>query len=160
MRHITVKVDAVLHARSGDIYATIADYRHGHPNILPKKHLYDLHVEEGGYGAGTIIRFKSRILGMERSFYQRVSEPEPGKILVEQDIDSGKPDGSTFTVKPTIQEGQTHVEISTLITISPGFQGLIERLIIPMALAPIYRQELQLLEVVAQKKATMVVQHP
>ena len=56
MAQITLKAAAVLNARPEDIYATIADYQHGHPDILPKDRLYDLQVEQGGYGAGTIIR--------------------------------------------------------------------------------------------------------
>ena len=61
MGQITVKAAAVLNARPEDVYATIADYQHGHPNILPIESLYDLQVEQGGYGAGTIIRFKVNI---------------------------------------------------------------------------------------------------
>lgn len=51
----TTKAAAILDARPEDVYATSADYQHGHPNILPKESLYDLQVERGGYGAGTII---------------------------------------------------------------------------------------------------------
>ena len=100
MGQIKAKVAAVLEARPEDVYATIADYRQGHPNILPKESLYDLQVEQGGYGAGTIIRFKARVLGVEQSFYHRVSEPEPGRVLVEQDIDSVQNLATTFTVIP------------------------------------------------------------
>ena len=97
MGQIKVKAEEVLDARPEDVYATIADYRKGHPSILPKESLYDLQVEEGGYGAGTIIRFKSRILGVEQSFHHRVSEPEPGRVLVEQDIDTKQNLATTFT---------------------------------------------------------------
>ena len=79
MGQIKVRASAVLDAHPEDVYATIADYQHGHPNILPKESLYDLQVEHGGYGVGTIIRFKMKALGVEQSFYQRVSEPEPGR---------------------------------------------------------------------------------
>ncbi|GAC1465481.1 MAG: hypothetical protein PVSMB2_32120 [Ktedonobacteraceae bacterium] len=57
MRQIHVKEVAVLDARPEDVYATIADYRNGHPHIIPKESLYDLQVEQGGYGA-----FNSRFL--------------------------------------------------------------------------------------------------
>ena len=97
MGQIKVKAAEVLDARPEDIYATIVDYRKEHPKILPKENLYDLQVEEGGYGAGTIIRFKSRIMGVEQSFYQRVSEPEPGRAIVEQDIDTKQNLATTFT---------------------------------------------------------------
>ena len=97
MGQIRVKATEVLDARPEDVYSTIADYRKAHPRILPKENLYDLQVEEGGYGAGTIIRFKSRILGVEQSFHHRVSEPEPGRVLVEQDIDAVQNVTTTFT---------------------------------------------------------------
>ncbi len=156
MGQIKVKAEAVLDARPEDVYATIADYRKGHASILPKKNLYDLHVEEGGYGAGTIIRFKSRILGVEQAFYQRVSEPEPGRVIVEQDIEPGQNFATTFRVDP-VEEGQkSHVEISTTVNASQGLSGLVERMVISMFNPRIYREEMKLLEAVAQKRECSV----
>ena len=154
MGQIKVKAEAVLDARPEDVYATIADYRKGHPSILPKENLYDLLVEEGGYGAGTIIRFKSRILGVEQSFRHRVSEPEPGRVLVEQDIDTVQNLATTFTVIP-VEEGQkSQVEISTTMNASPGIRGFVERVVLSIFNPRIYRKELKLLEAVAQKRHT------
>ena len=154
MGQIKVKATAVLDARPEDVYATIADYRHGHPDILPKESLYDLQVEQGGHGAGTIIRFKLKALGVEQSFYQRISEPEPGRVLVEQDIDSAQNVMTTFTVDPEEHEQKSHVEIATTMNASPGFKGLVERIIVPIINPQIYRKELKLLEAVAQKRRT------
>lgn len=153
MNQITVKVAATLDAPAAAVYATIADYRHGHPNILPKQNLYGLRVEEGGYGAGTVIRFKSRVLGVERAFYQRVSEPVPGIVLVEQDIEEPKQEATTFTVNPVEQGRKADVAISTTMTLSSGLNGMIERMVIPWVLRSIYRQELALLESVARQRA-------
>ena len=158
MGQIKVKADAVLDARPGDVYATIADYRKGHPSILPKESLYDLQVEEGGYGAGTIIRFKARVLGVEQSFHQRVSEPEPGKVLVEQDIDSVQNVTTTFTVIAVEQGQKSHVEISTTMNASPGIRGFVERVVVSIFNPRIYRKELKLLEAVAQKRETPVAE--
>src|SRR5260370_36798659 len=72
MGQISVKAEAVLEAPSEKVYATIADYRQGHPNMLPKE-LYDLQVEQGGYGAGTIHRFKIRVQGRESPYSHRVN---------------------------------------------------------------------------------------
>lgn len=149
---ITVKAEAVLAARPQDVYATIADYHHGHPAIIPQGTFSDLRVEQGGFGAGTIIRFKMRIFGAEQSYYQRVSEPEPGRRLVEQDIDSVQHVATTFTVLPRQDGQQSHVEIATTMDTSAGLRGWIERLMIPLAIPRIYRQELALLEVTAQKR--------
>jgi len=154
MGQIKAKAAAVLNARPEDVYATIADYRHGHPNILPKENLYDLQVEQGGYGAGTLIRFKMKALGVEQAFYQRVSEPERGRVLVEQDIDSAQNVITTFTVIPVEQEQKSHVEIATTMNTSPGFKGFLERIIVPIFNRQVYRKELKLLEAVAQQRRT------
>lgn len=156
MGQIKAHLAAVLNARPEDVYATIADYRQGHPNILPKRNLYDLQVEQGGYGAGTTIRFKSRMLGVEQSFYQRVSEPEPGRVLAEQDIDSPRNEVTTFSVLPVEQGRKAQVEIATTMNASPGVAGMVERAIVPAALRRIYREELGLLEAVARKRDTAV----
>jgi hypothetical protein len=158
MAQINVKAAAVLDARPEDVYTTIADYQHGHPNILPKESLYDLHVEQGGYGAGTIIRFKFKTLGVEQSFHQRVSEPEPGRVLVEQDIDSVQNATTTFTVTPVEQAQKSHVEISTTMNPSPGLKGFVERIVVPIINLGVYRKELKLLETVAQQRGTAT--HP
>lgn len=155
MRQIRVKAGAVLEAPAEGVFATIADYRQGHPNILPKE-FYDLQVEQGGYGAGTIFRFKSRVLGVEQSYYQRVSELEPGRVLVEQDIDSVQQITTTFRVTPLEPEQKSHVEISTTMRPSPGVRGLVERILIPLINARIYQKELKLLEGVAQRRITHV----
>ena len=152
MAQIHVQVSDTLNARPEDVYATIADYRNGHPYIIPKENFSDLQVEQGGYGEGTVIRFKVRVLGVERAMYQRVTEPEPGRVLVEQDIDSAQHIVTTFTVTP-IENGQrSHVEISTTMTPDTGLQGVVERFMVPKLNAPIYRKELELLEAVAQKR--------
>ena len=154
MGKIITTAAAVLDAHPEDVYATIADYQHGHPNILPRENLYDLQVEQGGYGAGTIIRFKAKVLGVEQSFHHRVSEPEPGRVLVEQDIDSVQNVRTTFTVTPVENEQKSHVEIATTMNPSPGLKGVVERILVPLINARVYRKELQLLEAYAQKRRT------
>jgi hypothetical protein len=152
MSQITAKAAAILNARPADVYAIIADYQRGHPRILPKGRLYDLRVEQGGYGDGTIIRFKVKTLGFEQSAYQRVSEPEPGRVLMERDIDSPRQATTTFSVTPIDEGQQARVEIVTTMNSSPGFRGLVERLLMPRIQPPVYRRELKLLEAVAQQR--------
>jgi hypothetical protein len=153
MKQIKTQASAILNTSAEDAYATIADYHQGHPAILPAKNLYDLRVEQGGYGAGTIIRFKARTLGVEQAFHHIVSEPEPGRRIVEEDIDSIQHLATTFTVTPVEQGKKSHVEISTVMNASPGFNGLIERLVLHFVNPAIYRKELKLLESVAQRRA-------
>jgi hypothetical protein len=155
MGQISVKASAILNAHAEDVYATIADYHQGHPRILPAA-FFDLQVEEGGYGEGTVMRFKMKVLGAEQAFHQRVSEPEPGHVLVEQDISSVQNIISTFVVTPVENDAKAHVEISTTMNTSPGLAGIVERIVVPMVNPRLYRKELKLLEAVAQEKRVTV----
>jgi Polyketide cyclase / dehydrase and lipid transport len=153
MGQIKVKADAVLDAPSAKVYATIADYHHGHPEIVPKENFYDMLVEQGGYGAGTIIRFKMKVLGVERTLRHRVSEPEPGRVLVEQDIDAPQKIATTFTVTPLDNGERSHVEISTTLNTSPGLTGIVEHIVVPLINPRIYRKEMKKLEAVARERS-------
>ena len=159
MAQIHTQATAILAARPEDVYAIIADYHRGHREILPHTRLgglYDLHVEQGGYGAGTVISFKSRLLGAEQVLHQRVSEPEPGRMLVEQAIDSPQNETTTFTIDPADEGQRSRITIATTMNASPGLRGAIERTATLLLMRGIYRQELKLLEVVAQKRSKPV----
>jgi Polyketide cyclase / dehydrase and lipid transport len=157
MGQIKVKADSVLDAPSNDVYATIADYRQGHPNIVPEENFYDMVVEQGGYGAGTIICFKMKVLGVERTLRHRVSEPEPGRVLVEQDIDAPQEITTTFTVTPLDNGERSHVEIFTTLNASPGLVGVVERIAIPLINPRIYHKEMKKLEAVARERTSAPV---
>jgi hypothetical protein len=92
---------------------------------------------------------------VEKPFYQIVSEPEPGRVLMERDIDSVQNVTTTFTVTP-VEEGQkSHVEIAATMNASPGIRGFFERVfVLPMVFPSIYRKELKLLEAVVQRRGT------
>jgi hypothetical protein len=82
----------------------------------------------------------------------RASEPEPGRVLMERDIDSVQDTITTFTVTPVENGQKSHVEIATVMNSSPGLIGFIERLLVPRALNPSYQQEIKNVEAFAQKK--------
>jgi len=86
-----------------------------------------------------------------------VSEPEPGRVLVEQDIDSVQNESITFTVTPLEQGQKSHVEISMTLNLSPGVKGFVERVVVPIIFPPVFRKELKLLEAVAQKRGTPLI---
>lgn len=154
MGQITVRTEAVLHARPEDVYATIADYHQGHPNIIPPGNIYDLQVEQGGYGTGTIIRFKSRLFGVEQSSHHLVSEPEPGRVLREDEIDAAQKESNLFTVTP-LEDGQkSRVEIAVMMDASLGLKGFVERILVPMGMPGVLRKELKLLEAVARQRVS------
>lgn len=129
----------LLDASVQDLYNIIADYRNSHPHILPKGYFLSLEVEEGGFGAGTVVQFQMRLLGQTQSFRSLITEPEPGQVLVETDIKSGIP--TSFTVK-AVDDHQTRVTISTALKGRNAVEGLIAKVV----LQKVYRQELELLE--------------
>ena len=121
------------------VYAVIADYRRHHPNIVPPEYFGRLDVLEGGVGAGTRTRVEMHVLGKSRVFEQVVSEPEPGRVLMEANQDgSGL---TTFTVD-TAGPSESHVTIATDIAQQPGIHGVLERLAASILLPRIYRSEL------------------
>ncbi|HLU26363.1 MAG TPA: SRPBCC family protein [Longimicrobiales bacterium] len=121
------------------VYGILADYRQGHPSILPKPYFTHLHVEEGGRGAGTVIRMGMRIGGKYQEAVADISEPEPGRVLEER-IRDQRGTTTTFIVEPT-GPGRVRVTIRTTWEVS-GVAGLIERLLAPGMLRRVYRAEL------------------
>jgi len=126
------------------IYSLISNYHTGHPTILPKQ-FSNMRVEEGGVGAGTKIRFDVTVLGQTKHFLAVVSEPEPGRVLVERNVE---PDDSvtTFTVSPEDGGRAATVTIQTAVPGRPGVVGKIERFITERVMRSMYADELRLLQ--------------
>jgi hypothetical protein len=141
---------ALIEAPPRDVYDVIADYRKGHPSILPKPPFVSLEVEGGGRGAGTVILVRMRVLGRDDSFRSVVSEPEPGRVLVETN-DNGTT--TTFTVEPREEGRHSYVTFRTEMT-RGGVRGALERWLLPRLMRPVYLRELaQLAAVVAASSA-------
>ncbi len=68
MKPYRAKASSIIAAPAELVYRTLADYHHGHPSILPKQYFLSLEVEQGGFGAGTVINFQTRVLGETQSF--------------------------------------------------------------------------------------------
>jgi len=145
-KHI-ISASAVIPARRERVYSLIANYRDGHPRILPKQ-FSDLVVEQGGVGAGTLIRFQMSMYGRKQTFRAAITEPEPGRVLVETYLD---PTGAvtTFAVNPGTAPADCSVTISTELPVRGGVLGLIERKFSTLLLRPIYVKELENLARVA-----------
>lgn len=136
----TVSASAIIPARRERLYSLIANYHDGHPRILPKQ-FKGLVVEQGGIGAGTIIRFQMSVFGKKQTFRAAITEPEPGRVLVETDLDSNGA-VTTFTITPGSAPADSRVTISTELPVGSGFLGKIERTLTTLLLRPIYAQEL------------------
>jgi hypothetical protein len=148
MSRIRAEASALMAAPAARIYAILADYRQGHPRILPRRYFSDLRVEHGGVGAGTLIHFRLKVLGSTRSISAEVHEPEPGRVLAETDLATGAV--TLFLVKPDGDENHTRVTIATEWT-SGGVRGWVERLLAPPMLRKIYLEELRNLAVLAAR---------
>jgi uncharacterized protein YndB with AHSA1/START domain len=150
MGKITVEQSAVVDAPPDRVYSILADYREGHPRILPKKYFTNLSVEQGGQGAGTILSVTMKVGGRERNSRMEVSEPEPGRVLVERDTRSSSV--TTFTVTPEAGGQKSTVRIETEWQGAGGVGGFFERMFAPGMLKKVYAEELELLDQVAKGK--------
>lgn len=153
MKSYQVKESALIKAPAEQVYQIIADYRNGHPTILPKPYFLNMEVEEGGFGAGTIVRFQMRVLGKTQTFRAAITEPEPGRVLIETDLISGTV--TTFIINP-VEGGQSaQVTFDTAMPLHPGISGQIERLLVTWFLPGIYKKELAQLDAVAQERTRL-----
>jgi hypothetical protein len=150
MRQNYFETVALINARPEEIYATIADYRNGHPHIVPKKYFRSLDVESGGVGAGTIIRYRLRAFGIERLGRAVVTEPEPGRVLVETDTILGIV--TLFTVTPANNGRQAHVQIASHWEPAQNIFKAFEQALYPRMMQRMYTQELDQIAMFVGKK--------
>lgn len=135
-----VVASAIIPARRERVYSLIANYHDGHPRIVPKQ-FSDMVVEQGGVGAGTVIRFQLSLLGKKQTYRAAITEPEPGRVLVETDLD-GNGAVTTFTVDSGTAPADSRVTISTELPVRSGFLGRIEKSLTTLILRPMYEKEL------------------
>ena len=147
MPRITVSEFRTVAAPATVAYELIADYRTGHPSILPSPYFGRLDVLAGGYGAGTRIRFEMHAFGRTNVGEAEVTEPVPGRELRET-----MPDGleTTFLVEP-LGPRECRVTITTTWE-RTGLRGWIERLLVPSFMHKVYAAELEQLERVAGER--------
>jgi hypothetical protein len=89
--------------------------------------------------ARALVRATMHVLGKRRVFEQVVTEPEPGRVLMEANADGSAL--TTFTVDAS-GEGSSHVTIATDVPLQPGIHGVLERLAVSLLFPRIYRKEL------------------
>ena len=140
-----VEVSAEVAAAASDVYPMIADYRNGHTRIVPAKYFRNLEVVEGGYGEGTLIRYDLLAMGTTHHARARVTEPEPGRVLVETDLDKGAV--THFIVDP-LGATRSLVTITTDLPTRGGVFGWLERTMTGRFLRHVYVEEIAQLEAV------------
>ena len=144
MKYI-VEADAVVSAPAQKVYALLADYRTGHPRVLPPA-FTALKVIEGGTGAGTVIDVGMKAFGKVRTVRGYVTEPEPGRVLEEAYPESNIV--TRFYVTP-LSDAQSTVRIWSEMQSKAGIAGWLERKLVRGFLQKVYRQELGLIDRVA-----------
>ena len=128
------------------VYSIIADYNNGHPQILPKPPFVSLTVEKGGVGAGTVLIVKMKVMGKLLAFKTIVTEPEPGRVLVETN-DTGYI--TTFTVDPKNDGTYSYVTFTTELAKNSSTLKRIEFFISKQYLPLVYKKELENLAEIA-----------
>ena len=89
-------------------------------------------------------------MGRIQSFHAAITEPQPGSILVETDLNTGAV--TTFTVDPRFNGQESFVTITTATEVPDGLPGKIQGWLTTQLLRPIYSKELDQLAVVAKEK--------
>jgi hypothetical protein len=147
MTQLMVHSERLLSAPADLVDHLFADFVNHHPRFLPPQ-FTQVQVLKGGYGAGTGYTFTSLFGGNARGFRMRVSEPEPGRVLVENDTRS--PLVTTITVNP--QGVGSRVILETVWESSGGLMGLLESWFAPGMMRRMYEDEFNRLERYAQEQ--------
>ncbi|GLV53784.1 polyketide cyclase [Dictyobacter sp. S3.2.2.5] len=134
---------ALIPAPPAAVYAILADYRRGHMKIMPRQYIRQFEVESGGQGAGTVIRYRVHAYGIERAARAVVSEPEPGRMLVERETTSSLV--TMFAVTPAMGGEQTHVQLTAHWEPAPTLWGRLQQALYPAILKNVFTQELNAL---------------
>jgi polyketide cyclase/dehydrase/lipid transport protein len=149
MTQHSFSASALIDAPAAKVYGIIADYRGGHQQILPKPYFVSMQVEQGGRGAGTVISFQMKLMGSLQSFHSIITEPEPGRVLVESETKRGAV--TTFRVEPREDGKKSYATISTETPVPDGLPGKVQGWMTEQLLKPIYVKELEQLRKVATR---------
>jgi hypothetical protein len=139
-----ISVSRLVSASAERVYSIIADYEHGHAQILPKPPFVSMTVTRGGFGAGTEFDLVMRVLGKREIYHGVVTEPDIQHVIAESYV--GTNTITTFTIDP--REGGTEVTITTDTDVGNGLFGAIGRRIATRLLRPTYVKELEKLAAV------------
>ena len=114
-------VSKIINSSPDVVYSIIADYNNAHPKILPKPPFISLKVERGGIGAGTEMLVQIKMFGKVQTYRAVVTEPAPGKTLVET-TDTGYI--TTFSVQ---SENNGNSCLVTFTTELAPYSGLMKK---------------------------------
>lgn len=138
MKFYEVTVERRFHAPPERVYNLIVDMEE-HRRILPRP-FESLEVLEGGKGEGTVFRMTINVMGSRSSLVMTVSEPEPGRVVQEQD-----PSAGVTTIWKLIPESGNgcSLRLTSQFPNKPGLSGWAERLTTTWMIRSIYKRELE-----------------
>jgi hypothetical protein len=93
-----------------------------------------------------------RVMGRTQTFRAAITEPEPGRVLVETDLTMGAV--TTFTVDPIEERRKSRVTISTELQVRRGLLGMLQRALTTKFLRPVYIRELENLASLAEGRSS------
>jgi Polyketide cyclase / dehydrase and lipid transport len=139
--------ERVIDAPADVVYRCLADYTHHHrPGGFLPPAFSNQEILSGGLGDGTVIRLSVCLGGRTTTMTSRISEAEPGRVLVE-DGDNVR---TIFTVQP--EADRSRVRFDTVLE-AGGLQGVLNKFFAARLLRPVYTDELERLERYAQSQA-------
>jgi hypothetical protein len=142
----TFVAERVLDAPAHVVYRCLADYIHHHrPGGFLPPAFSNQELLSGGIGDGTVIRLSVSLGGRTSTMTAHISEPEPGRVLVENSPGVQ----TTFTVQP--EADRSRVRFHTVLE-AGGLAGLMNKFFAVRLLRPVYADELERLERYAQSQ--------
>jgi len=138
MKTYEVTVERMIDAAHPQVYNAVIDMEE-HRRILPKQ-FESLEVLKGGKGQGTVFRLNMNVMGNRSLLEFSLTEPEPGRIVQEQDDKAGVV--TIWKLSPNEKGDKCLIQLTTKFRSKPGIVGILERLFIPPVIRSIYRQEL------------------
>jgi uncharacterized protein YndB with AHSA1/START domain len=139
MAQLVAAAERVIARPPTEVYAALADYAGRRRAIMPPAY-HDYVVESGGSGAGTVVRWTLHVGNHRRPYRMQVSEPQPGRLLVERDADSTMT--TQWEVHPEGTGSRVRVS-STWLQRAKGFPAFFERTFAPRSLSRLHGETLR-----------------
>lgn len=139
-----LSASAVVEAPPERVWEVLTDYHDEHDRILPRPPFGAMEVEEGGRGAGTVFRLEMRAFGSTRTTRGVVTEPEPGRVLLE--TYPAERGATSFTLVPGPRPGTTELTIASEFPARRGIAGVLEGWLLRSFLPGVYRREMAQLD--------------
>jgi len=91
-----------------------------------------------------VIRFQTTLLGQTEDCRSVITEPEPGRVMVE--TETIRNTVSTFTVNPSAVVGRSRGDNFLPLPGLRRYPGMVERWVAMRLMAPVLSKEIRLLE--------------